>query len=75
LCTICGKELKKDYQIKICCKFFQILHWQGFQSTLRETRYSIAFQRIDVSSASDIYVGLFPLSLAHRGLERALFVA
>jgi len=75
LCTICGKELKKDYRIKKCCNFFQILNWQGFQVILYKIRYSTAFQHINVSLASDIYECLFPLILAHRGLERAASIA
>jgi len=74
LCTICGKELKKDYRIKKYCKFLQILNWQGFQPTSPETRYSTAFQHINVSLTSDIYECLYPRILAHRGLERASVV-
>jgi hypothetical protein len=74
LCTICGKELKKDYRIRKYRKLFQILNWQGFQPASPETRYSTAFQHINVSLPSDIYECPASRILAHRGLERATVV-
>ncbi len=51
-----------------------MLNWQGFQPVASETRYSTAFQHINVKLTSDIYECLPSRILAHRGLERPVAI-